>query len=57
MISTMHSYTTSCLFQIPEFVFGVPPYDMEECKKYIFDSLTRNGFKVELRDNRTFFIS
>lgn len=57
MISSMHSYTTSCLFQIPEFVFGVPPYDMNECKQYIFNSLTKNGFRVELRDNKTFFIS
>ena len=39
MISSLHSYTTSCIFQIPDFVIGIPPHDMKDCSDFILNSL------------------
>jgi hypothetical protein len=59
MISSLHSYTTSCIFQIPDFVIGIPPHDMNDCSDYILNSLITNGFKVdrEHNNNKIFHIS
>jgi hypothetical protein len=51
MISSLHSYTTSCIFQIPDFVIGIPPHDMKDCSDFILNSLETNGFKVERQPN------
>ena len=37
---------TYCFYQIPEFIIGVPIYSIDELKKYIINSLTKNGFKI-----------
>ena len=33
-------------FDVPEFVIGLPVYDLSECIKYIMKSLEENGFLV-----------
>tara|TARA_B100001094_G_scaffold113056_1_gene108990 strand:- start:320 stop:745 length:426 start_codon:yes stop_codon:yes gene_type:complete len=35
-----------CFFQIPEFVFGVPLYNVSELRKYMMNSLNTNGFQL-----------
>ena len=37
---------TTCFFTIPEFIIGVPLYDVSEMKQYIMNSLEKNGFKL-----------
>ena len=37
---------TTCFFAIPEFIIGVPLYDVSEMKQYIMNSLEKNGFKL-----------
>ena len=37
---------TTCFFGIPEFVIGVPLFDVQELRKYIMNSLEKNGFKL-----------
>jgi len=37
---------TYCFYQIPEFVIGVPLYDVIELRKYIMNSLKTNGFDL-----------
>ena len=37
---------TYCFYQIPEFVIGVPLYDVIELRKYIMNSLKTNGFEL-----------
>ena len=56
-ISSIHSYTTECLFQIPEFIIGLPPHDMHECGNYLNEELTKSGFFVKRYDNHIFHIS
>jgi hypothetical protein len=37
----------SCWFVVPEFVFGIPRYDIKLCIVYIIQTLEENGFKVK----------
>ncbi len=37
---------TTCFFAIPEFIIGVPLYNVEELRTYMMNSLERNGFKL-----------
>ena len=35
-----------CFYQIPEFVIGVPLYDIIELRNYVMNSLKTNGFEI-----------
>ena len=37
---------TTCFFAIPEFIIGVPLFDIIELRTYMMNSLERNGFKL-----------
>ena len=37
---------TVCFFAIPEFIIGVPLYDINELRTYLITSLEKNGFKI-----------
>ena len=41
---------TTCFFAVPEFIIGVPLYDVQELKTYMINSLTKNGFQVTYMD-------
>ena len=36
---------TYCFYQIPEFVIGIPLYDISELRNYVMNSLKTNGFE------------
>ncbi len=44
-------------YQIPEFLIGLPFYDISDCKKYIIRILSENGFKITSYDNNILLIS
>ncbi len=48
---------TFCFFQIPEFIFGVPLYNVQELKHYIVTSLKKNKFELLLIEPNWLFIS
>lgn len=48
---------TFCLYAIPEFIIGVPLYNVNDLKKYIMSTLTKNGFKLMYFHPNTIFIS
>ena len=48
---------TFCLYSIPEFIFGIPLYNVNDLKKYIMDTLKKNGFKLMYFHPNTIFIS
>ena len=48
---------THCLFCIPEFIFGIPLYNINDLKKYIMETLQKNGFKLLYFHPNTLFIS
>ena len=37
---------TYCIYQIPEFVIGIPLYDIIELRNYVMNSLKTNGFEI-----------
>jgi len=45
-----------CFFQIPEFVFGVPLYNVSELRNYMMNSLKKNGFQLLYIDPNWLFI-
>lgn len=44
-------------FVVPEFVFGIPKYDVSTCISFIIDKLTENGFAVKYTHPNLLFIS
>ena len=36
-----------CWFVVPEFVFGIPRYDVKSCIVYIIQTLEENGFNIK----------
>lgn len=46
-----------CFFVIPEIILGVPTYDLDDCKQYIFKSLIDNGFQIKYTHPNLLFIS
>ena len=46
-----------CWFVIPEVILGVPKYDLELCKQYLFKKLGDNGFHIKYTHPNLLFIS
>jgi hypothetical protein len=41
-----------CVYKVPEFVFGLPSYDLNECCQWIKKELLKNGVdKVEILEH------
>lgn len=36
-----------CLFRVPDFVLGVPPYNIGECVKFLIERLEKGGFYLQ----------
>ena len=48
---------TYCFFQIPEFILGMPLFDVSELRIYIINSLQNNGFTIIYIDPNWVFIN
>jgi len=46
-----------CFFLVPEFVLGIPRYNIETCITFVIDKLLDNGFKVRYTHPNLLFIS
>lgn len=46
-----------CFYVVPEFMFGVPRYDVATCISYIMEQLQENGFVVKYTHPNLLFIS
>lgn len=42
--SNMNTY--ECWYEIPEFIFNIPLYNMKNCKTYVKSKLKDDGFSV-----------
>lgn len=40
-----------CLYEIPEFMLGIPLYNLDECIKFIDNKLKDNGFTTSWSNN------
>ena len=48
---------TYCFFQVPEFIFGVPLYNVIDLRQYLINSLQKNGFKLMYIEPNWLFIT
>jgi hypothetical protein len=48
---------TYCFFQIPEFIIGVPLYNVSDLRNYLINSLNRNGFTILYVEPNWLFIN
>jgi hypothetical protein len=48
---------TECIFTVPVFIFGKPPYSLESLKRYLVDKLEANGLYTEVVDETHILIS
>ena len=55
--SRMRGNNQFCFFLLPEFVLGIPRYDMVRCTTYIIEKLMDNGFMVKYTHPNLLFIS
>lgn len=48
---------TKCVYAIPPYIYGYPPYDIEQMKEYLIKKLTTAGFMAYLLSNGSIYIS
>lgn len=48
---------TYCFFQIPEFIIGVPLYNVTDLRNYLINSLKKNGFNILYVEPNWLFIN
>lgn len=46
-----------CMIEVPEYVCGYPLYDLNNCIKYLLDSLKVNGFLVKYYFPKVLYVS
>lgn len=49
--------TECCWYVVPEFLLGIPRYDIRACVAYIINTLEENGFKIKYTHPNLLFIS
>tara|TARA_B100000902_G_C26810857_1_gene669100 strand:+ start:64 stop:648 length:585 start_codon:yes stop_codon:yes gene_type:complete len=55
--SRMRNSDRFTFFLMPEFILGVPRYDMAECTSYVMEKLIDNGFMLKYTHPNLLFIS
>jgi len=55
--SRMRNSEKFTFFLLPEFILGVPRYDMAECTSFVMEKLIDNGFMVKYTHPNLLFIS
>ena len=53
--SSMNLY--ECWYQLPEFLFNIPLYNLEGCKLYLKNKLNNDGFNIYFTDENIIVIS
>jgi|TARA_B110000858_G_scaffold89583_1_gene103539 hypothetical protein len=48
---------TECIYEVPEFIIGVPLYNINELKEYLISSLNKNGFILKQLPPNWIYIS
>ena len=56
-VSRQRNNNKFCMFVIPEFILGIPRYDIAECTNFVIEKLTENGFQIKYTYPNLLFIS
>lgn len=57
VVSQLPNTPSSVLYTVPQFIFGVPRIDMEDCISYIMYQLRTGGFEVHFTPPNLLYIS
>tara|TARA_Y100000591_G_scaffold318613_1_gene329739 strand:- start:743 stop:1321 length:579 start_codon:yes stop_codon:yes gene_type:complete len=55
--SRMRNNSKFCVYVLPEFILGVPRYDINNCTMYVINKLSDNGFQVKYTHPNLLWIS
>ena len=44
-------------YEVPEFIIGLPLYNLEDCKEYVINKIKENGFIVEEFDRNIILVT
>ena len=55
--TTRNKIILFCTYVIPEFITGLPRYDIQICTDYVMEKLIDNGFMVKYTHPNLMFIS
>ena len=47
----------ACFYQVPEFILGIPLYNITECIEYVVSALKDNGFLIKFIYPNTIYVS
>ena len=56
-VSRIRNNNKFCVYILPEFILGVPRYDMNTCTMYVIEKLTKNGFNIKYTHPNLLWIS
>ena len=56
-VSRQRNNNKFCMFVIPEFILGIPRYDIAEYTNFVIEKLTDNGFQIKYTYPNLLFIS
>ena len=48
---------SSCVYEVPQYIPGLPFFDIKKCLHYLKSKLRKNGFKVHILNTTSLFIS
>lgn len=48
---------TKCMVEVPDFMFGSPIYDLNDCVRYVSEALVKRGFLVRYFFPRVLYVS
>jgi hypothetical protein len=57
IIQASNMNSSECWYQIPEFLFNIPLYNLEGCKNYLKYKLIDDGFNIYFTDINIIVIS
>ena len=57
LTARMKKDNTFCFFVVPEFMFGCPKYNIQDCISFILEKLVNNGFHIKYTHPNLLFIS
>lgn len=56
-VSRQRNNQCFCIYLMPEFILGVPKYDIAACTSFAIEKLTNNGFNIKYTYPNLLFIS
>ena len=51
------NHKIECIYEVPEFIIGVPLYNIEDLKRYLIELLRKDGFQLIYIDPNWLFIT